>query len=342
MAARWTPATVDPYDSACWKLTTSATAGSLAKLSFPITVLAGREIEISTRARGDGTVCGHWGLYRTTATAADIIAKEPTYVTGQSWTRLVRRAVIPSGGLAATLDLYSSTELGKTVYFDTPSVRILPQTRFISDWDTSTFTFQVATWTTNPAVGSLYELFYKTFSVEDYNRALNDALRAAYPMLYEADEDTSIETTSGDYSYAIPNNIDAESIYKVEVEDDTSESTAPYSRHIFWKVRRTGQTSTLQFDILPPSTRTVRLSYLRPLEPLVSDFDTVNDLYVPYVVARARADLYNMQLGKTSRSDRQQVGENRDAFFEEAAYALRQIRMQYPATHVKPAYHGYH
>jgi hypothetical protein len=104
----------------------------------------------------------------------------------------------------------------------------------------------------------------------------------------------------------------------------------------------------LQFWFLPVAGRTVRIVYCRPLQPLDSDFDTrsgtgsVDERYAPYLVARAMAGLYEMQLGKTSRSDRAQVGENRDAFYEEAAFALRQVAMQWPATKVKPQYPGFH
>jgi len=332
--------TVDPFDASCYKLTTTTTAGSIALASWTVVTTPDRDVEVSFRSKGDGALCGRWALYRLTATAADIIASEPTYITGERWTRFVRRVTIPSGCISAALRLYAPSKLGNTAWFDTPSVKTLGQSRYITDWVNASSTWTTAAWSTTPAVGSTYELFYKTFSLDDYNRAINDALRAAYPFLFEMDEDTSITTTSATYSYDLPDSIAPNSVVKVEVEADTGSSTAPYSRLAFWSMRKQGETSTLQFQHGLPTGRTVRVTFCRPLEPMLSDADTVEERWVPYIVARARAELFGMQLGKTSRSDRTQVGENRDAFFQEAAYALKTIAMQWPNTHIKPHLYG--
>ena len=343
-----TTSVVDPYDAACIKIDTSATVGSVGVATYPLGVTAARTVEVSFFCKGNGAVCGRWGFRASTGATTDVVGAwstktgEPTYVTGERWTRLVRRLTVPASATICSLDLYSPLELSKTVWFDKPSARMLGQERYISDWVNSTSTFTVATWTTNPGVGSQYEAYYKTFSFTDFNRALNDALRAGFPYIFEIAEDTSLATLSATYAYDIPDNIDPANIVEVAVQADTGTATAPYSRHIFWNIRHQGQTAQLQFHTALATGRTVRLTYVRPLQPLMSDFDTVDERWVPYLVARTRAELYASQLGKTSRTDRAQVGENRDAFFEEASFALGQVRMQWPATHVKPQYPGFH
>jgi hypothetical protein len=337
-----TDSSTDPLDTTCVKLTTTATASSSAKRSYAVTVTAGTIYELSVWTKGSGTVCANFGVYRTTATAADIIPKTPTQLPGKDWSRIIRRFITPAGCLALTVDLYSSDELSSTVYFDKPSLRRIGQERYISDWVQSTNTFTVATWTTNPDVNSYYEAYYKTFSFADYNRVLDDALRYAYPFLYRRVEDTSIETTSGDYSYALPPSIDPLAVIKVELEDNTGESTAPYAPYAFWRIRENNGSNTLQFDVLPPATRTIRITHCQPIEPLMTDFDTVEAAWVPYIVARAQAELYEQMLAKTTRSDRTQVGENRDAFYQKAAYELKRVAMQWPNTPIKPHLYGGH
>lgn len=342
-----TPAsTDDPLDATCIKIVTSSTAGSSGVASFPVTTTAGTTVEVSFWCKGDGTVCGRWGFRASEGASTDVVGTwsskggEPTYVTGEKWTRILRRIRVPTSATECTLDLYSSTELSKTVYFDKPSVRTLGETRYISDYANGG-TFTVASLKT--ALSTAYEAYYKDFTIEDYRQAVNHALRVAYPYLFEVDEDQTIETTSGDASYDIPDNIDPDEIFKVEIEDDTSEDTAPYTRHVFWKIRKLGQTAKLQFTHDEPgSGRNVRLYFIRPLSPLESDFDTVDAKYLPYIIPKAKAFLYEMLLGKTTRSDRVQVGENADYFHQEAAAALKQLAMQRPATHIKPQWPGFH
>ena len=341
-----TVSTTDPYDTSCYEIKTSATAGTVAAASFAVPVTAGRIAEVSFMAKGDGTVCGNWGFRASTGATTDIVGAwstktgEPTYVTAEQWTRVVRKVRIPTAATACTLDLYSSSEKSKTVYFDKPSIRMLGEERYISDYATGG-TFTIAAMQT--AINQLYEVYHKQFSLTQYTEAINRALIAAWPYLFEVKEDESIITASGYESYAIPDNIAPEYIVRVEIESDTSDSTVPWQRHVFWKVRRNGANATLQFtNSAPPDGRNVRLTYLRPVQELKSDFDTVDERWIPYIVARAKAELFEQKLGKTAACDRQQVGQNRDAFYEESAYALRQIAMQIPTTHVKPAYPGYH
>lgn len=341
-----TVSTVDPLDTSCYAVATSATAGSLAAASFPVAVTAGRIAEVSFWCKGDGTVCGRWGFRASTGATTDIVgawatqAGEPTYVTAEQWTRVLRKVRIPTSATACTLDLYGAVEDSAIVYFDKPSVRMLGEERYISDYATGG-TFTIAAM--QAAINQAYEVYHKQFSLTQYTEAINRALIAAWPYLFDVREDESIVTASGYESYSIPDNIAPEHIIKVEIESNTSDNTVPWQRHVFWRVRRNGANATLQFTHDgPPDGRNVRLTYLRPVAELKSDFDTVDERWIPYIVARAKAELYEQKLGKTAACDRQQVGQNRDAFYEEAAYALRQITMQFPATHVKPAYHGFH
>jgi hypothetical protein len=330
--------TVDPLDSACIAITQTATAGSAGKWSVPIASLtAGGEYLFSAWCKGTGKVSPQFGIYRTTATAADILAKQSAGVTSKGWTRVLRRVRLPAGCVALTVDLYGAAELSTTVYWDKPSFRRLGQERYISDWDNSTGTFTVAAWVTNPAVDTYYELYYKTFTLSDYDRAINDAIRRGWPRVWQLKEDTSIETVANTFAYDLPPSVILP-IVKVEVENNTTYATAPYSEVVFWTVLENGTTRQLQFREAQMAGYTVRITYYAPVDTLETDFDELDDTLRPYVEAKAKANLYRIMLGKLSRADRVQAGENAMNFDEEAEFELRKVERQRHATRVRIAY----
>ncbi len=326
--------TVDPLDAACIEITQTATAGSMGKWSVPIASLtATAEYIFSAWCKGNGIVAPQFGIYRTTATAADIYAKQSVGITSKEWTRVIRRVRLPATCVAITVDLYGSAELSHTIYWDKPSFRRLGQERYISDWTNSTGTFTVAAWVTNPAADSFYEAYFKTFTLSDYDRAINDAIRKA-SKLWVLKYDTSITTVANTWAYTLPPSVTLPLI-KVEVQNNTSYATYPYTEMAFWKVLENGSTRQLQLPFAQTAGYTVRLTYLGRLDTLDTDFDELDELYRPYVEAKAKASLFRSFLGKLSRADRVQAGENTMNFDEEAEIELRKIAPQLPATKVR-------
>ncbi len=329
--------TTDPVDASCIKITTSATAGSAGSLSIATgttTITAGREYVFSAWVKGSDVSSPQLEIEITGG--ADIIAKQSVNVTKAEWTRVVRTVRAPTGCTNITVILHGAADLSQTVYWDKPSLRLLGEVAYITDWvntnsGTYTASFTFPTQPTAPAAGSEYELFYKTFMPYEYDEAINAAIRRLWPRIWVLRQDTSITTTSGNYAYMLPESVELP-LLKVEIEQDTSESTAPYQELTYWTVRETAGARTLQMERLPMSSRTLRLTYLGRVEMLETDFDELDDEYVPYVMAQAKAELFKTLLGKLSRSDRTQIGENIGQFSDEAEIELQRIQRQMPAT----------
>ena len=187
-----------------------------------------------------------------------------------------------------------------------------------------------------PAADTLYEAYYKTFTLSDYDRAINDAIKKTWPRLWALKYDTSITTVTNTWAYDLPPSVTLP-LLKVEVQDTTTYATYPYTEMAFWRVLENGATRQIQFDNAQTAGYAVRLTYLSPVSTLET---TLTNWMTPieYVVLRAAASLYTIFLGKPSRADRVQVGENAAFFGEEAEYELRKVERQRPATKVRIAY----
>jgi hypothetical protein len=255
-------------------------------------------------------------------------------VTQPSWTRVQFVVRAPAGCTNITVLLWGTSALSSTVYWDKPSMRMLGQSRYVTIWDPATGTFTVGTWTTSPVAGTYYEVYFKTFTFTDYERAINDAIRKGWPKLWVQKEDTSITTVANTYAYTLPASVNVP-LMKVEVQNDLNVATAPYTEMAFWSYLESGSTKQVQFRDALAAGYKVRLTYLSPLSTLETDYDVMDELYMPYVVTKAKASLYRIMLGKLSRADRVQAGENVGNFDAEAEYELGKLARQMPATRVR-------
>lgn len=109
------------------------------------------------------------------------------------------------------------------------------------------------------------------YSVEILD-AVNAAIQAAYPMIYQEVLDTSLTITSGTYEYAVPNmpgsysgdSIPIPRIHSVELRDS---STTPYFPASAWSLRR-GAAPLLKFRYLESAASGVRIHGYGPFPDL--------------------------------------------------------------------------
>ena len=160
-------------------------------------------------------------------------------------------------GVNAPIDDYYN--FGTIWFIDGASAN---KARLITDWDQSDKTWTYVTTTTKNMVGDLYAVTDRTFPLYALNQAVN---RAYADMGGLEATNTALTTLASTVSYAFPTGV--YNILDVEVANETA-SPYTWQRHNNWRVVG----STIEFDRVPTSGRTIRLTYR--ITPTYLDEDT--------------------------------------------------------------------
>lgn len=127
------------------------------------------------------------------------------------------------------------------------------QRRFITDYTGSSGTVTVFSNKafTNTILNSVTYEIHRIWSADEKDYAINEAIQLAGKHWTRKIEDTSITTTSADFTYDVTNLTVALDqtllIDKVEVETDTANTSAMYTELQNWYIRNNNGSLTLQF-----------------------------------------------------------------------------------------------
>ncbi len=155
--------------------------------------------------------------------------------------------------------------------------------RRVSDWAASTFTGTVnRDFDNNIANDDLLEI-YSTFSPDEIDDALGDALEEVYPYIAETVIDTSLSGSTSVYEHTIPATIrDLSRMYggSAAYQIDTNQATYPYQSLIGWTVRDDRSGGGSYTLVVPPgeqvpADRTIRLVGMAPVSNPSTDASSI-------------------------------------------------------------------